>query len=415
MPLNDAKVKNAKPREKAHRLSDERGMYLEVAPNGGKYWRMAYRFEGKRKLLALGTYPDVSLATARDARDDARRQLTSGIDPSGAKQAAKRAKFAAASGSFEVIAREWLATQQRIWAEITYGRIESLFDRDILPYLGPKAIDEITAPDVLAMARRIESRGALDTAHRAINKCGQVFRYAVATGRSLRDPTGDLRGALPPVQGSHRAAITDPQRVGEMLRVLDGHKGTAVVRAALKLAPMLMVRPGELRRARWADIDLDAAEWRFHVSKTKQQHIVPLPTQAVAILHELHALTGRGAYVFPGARSAQRPMSDNAVLAALRTLGIPKEEMSGHGFRATARTLQDEVLGFRIDLIEHQLAHAVRDPLGRAYNRTQFLEARRKNMQAWADYLDRLRTGADVVELGAARKKAETAEGVANA
>jgi len=405
MPLNDAKAKNAKPREKTYRLSDERGMYLEVSPKGGKYWRLAYRFDGKRKLLALGTYPDVSLATARDLRDDARRQLTRGVDPSAAKKAARQAKFAAGSGSFEVIAREWLATQQRTWADVTYGRIESLFDRDILPYIGPKAIDAITGPDVLAMARRIESRGALDTAHRAINKCGQVFRYAVATGRALRDPTGDLRGALPPVQGTHFPAITDPQRVGEMLRMLDGHKGTAVVRAALKLAPLLMVRPGELRRARWADIDLDGAEWRYHVTKTDQPHIVPLPTQAVAILRELHALTGRGVYVFPGARSANRPMSDNAVLAAMRTLGIPKEEMTGHGFRAMARTLQDEQLGFRLDLIEHQLAHTVRDPLGRAYNRTQFLEGRRKNLQAWADYLDRLRKSADVVELGERRRE----------
>ncbi len=417
MPLNDAKVKTAKPREKAYRLADERGMYLEVSPSGGKYWRMAYRFEGKRKLLALGTYPDVSLSRARDLRDDARRQLSQGVDPSAAKKAAKQAKFTEATNatSFEVIAREWLAKQEDIWAEVTYGRTESLFDRDILPHIGSKPIKEIAAPEVLAMARRIEARGALETAHRAINKCGQVFRYAVATGRAERDPTGDLRGALPPVQGTHLAAITDPRRVAEMLRILDGHKGTAIVRAALKLAPMLMVRPGELRRARWADIDLDAAEWRFLVTKTKQQHIVPLPSQAVAILRDLHRLTGRGEYVFPGARSAKRPMSDNAVLAALRTLGISKEEMTGHGFRAMARTLQDEVLGFRIDLIEHQLSHAVRDPLGRAYNRTQFLDARRKNMQAWADYLDRLRTGADVVELGAARRKAETAEGTASA
>jgi len=398
MPLNDAKAKNAKPREKAYRLSDERGMYLEVSPTGGRYWRMAYRFEGKRKLLALGTYPDVGLARARELRDDARRQLAGGVDPSAAKKAAKQAKFAATPDSFEVIAREWLAKHQRSCADVTYGRLESLFDRDILPYLGSKPIKDIAAPEVLAMARRIEARGALYTAHRAVNNCGQVFRYAVATGRAERDPTGDLRGALPPAQGTHRAAITDPRRVGEMLRMIDGHKGTAVVRAALKLAPLVFVRPGELRRARWADVNLDAAEWRYHVTKTKQQHIVPLPVQAVAILRDLHALTGRGVYVFPGARSANRPMSDNAVLAALRTLGIPKEEMTGHGFRAMARTLQDEVLGFRIDLIEHQLAHTVRDPLGRAYNRTQFLDARRKNMQVWADYLDRLRTGADAVE-----------------
>ncbi len=411
MPLNDAKARNAKPRAQAYRLSDAKGMYLEVSASGGRHWRLAYRFAGKRKLLSLGSYPDVTLTKARNRRDDARRLLADGVDPGAVKQASKRATVATQTGSFEVIAREWLAKQKQTWAEVTYGRVESLFDRDIFPWIGAKAITELNAPDVLAMARRIEARGALETAHRAINNCGQVFRYAVATGRAQRDPTRDLRGALPAPQGGHFAAIIEPKRVGELLRLLEGYSGTHVVRCALKLAPLLFVRPGELRHARWADIDLDAAEWRYQVTKTGQPHIVPLPTQAVAVLRDLHPLTGRGDYVFPGVRTPRRPMSDNAVLAALRTLGIPKDEMSGHGFRAMARTLQDEVLGFRVDLIEHQLAHAVRDPLGRAYNRTQFLDERRKNMQAWADYLDRLRNGADVIELGAARKQAEKTDG----
>jgi integrase len=257
----------------------------------------------------------------------------------------------------------------------------------------------VNAPTLLAVVRKIEARGALETAHRALGNCGQVFRYAVATGRAERDPTGDLRGALPPVKGEHFAAITEPKRVAELLRAIDGYQGSKVVHVALRLAPMVFVRPGELRRAAWADIDLDAAEWRYTVSKTNTPHIVPLSTQAVAILRELHGLTSSSAFVLPGARSWKRPMSDNAINVALRSMGIGKDEMSGHGFRATARTILDEVLGVRPDLIEHQLAHAVRDPNGRAYNRTAHLPERRKMMQQWADYLDKLKAGADVIPL----------------
>lgn len=410
MPLTDTAIRNAKPRDDLYRLQDAAGLYLRVLPAGGKYWRWDYRYAGKRKTLALGTYPDVSLAAARTRRDAARRLLANGADPGVAKAAAKRARVEAAGNSFEALAREWLAREQPTWAPKHAEKVAQRFERDILPCIGAKPISDLTAPEVLAMARRIEARGALETAHRAIGDCGQVFRYAVATGRALRDPTRDLRGALPARQrGKHFAAITTPARVGELLRAIDGYSGTHVVRCALRLAPLVFVRPGELRTARWADIDLDAGEWRFRVTKTDIDHVVPLAAQAVACLRDLHALTGRGELAFPGARSRAKPMSENAVTAALRNLDIAKEEMSSHGFRAMARTLLDEVLGFRVDLIEHQLAHAVRDPLGRAYNRTAHLPERRKMMQAWADYLDRLRAGAEVVELGAARRQAEGA------
>ncbi|MBT6273939.1 MAG: site-specific integrase, partial [Chromatiales bacterium] len=266
-------------------------------------------------------------------------------------------------------------------------------ERDIFPWLGGKPIAEITAPQLLETVRRIETRGALETAHRALQDCGQVFRYAIATGRAERDPSGDLRGALAPVKGQHFAAVTEPNKAAEVLRMIDGYEGTLTVRSALRLAPLVFVRPGELRQALWADIDLGTKEWRFKVTKTDTDHIVPLSTQALAILREVQPLSSRSEYVFPGGRSAKRPMSENAILAAMRRMGIAKEEMSGHGFRAMARTILDEVLGFRPDFIDHQLAHAVRDPNGRAYNGTAHLPERRQMMQAWADYLDELREG----------------------
>jgi integrase len=405
--LTDAKVKNAKPADRPHRISDGGGMFLEVTPSGAKYWRLAYRFNGKQKLLALGVYPDVSLAAARAKRDTARRQLADGRDPGAVRKAEKRAGKIAAANTFEAVAREWLAEQRKVWADSTWPHVERQFDQDIFPAIGRRPIAEIAPAEVLDMARAIQRRGVAETARRALQKCGQVFRHAVAVGIATSDPTRDLRGVVKVPKPKHFAAITDPKEAGNLLRMIEGHTGTAVVLAALRLSPVLMVRPGELRRARWADVNLDSAEWRFRVTKTDQEHVVPLPTQAVAILRDLHRLTGRGEYVFPSARGKGRPMSENAVTAALRSIGVPAERMSAHGFRAMARTLQDEVLGFRADLIEHQLAHTVRDPLGRAYNRTQFLDARRKNMQSWADYLDRLRTGADVVELGASRRKAE--------
>jgi integrase len=391
MPLTDVKIKNAKAAGKAYKLYDERGLLLIVTPRGNKWWRFRYRFADKEKLLSLGVYPDVGLKDARGKRDEARRLLAHFIDPGIHRQAQKAAKRAQVINSFEFVAREWYANYAPIWAAHHGDRILRRLERDVFPWIGERPIADIAAPEVLSIARRIEQRGALETAHRAIGNCGQVFRYAVATGRAYRDPTGDLRGALPPARGEHFSAMTEPAEVAGLLRTLDGYEGSLVVSCALRLAPLVFVRPGELRSARWRDIDLTAAEWRFHVSKTDTEHIVPLSAQAVGILRELEALTGSGQYVFPSARSGDRPMSDNAVLAAMRRMGIQKEEMSGHGFRAMARTILDEVLGVRPDLIEHQLAHAVRDPNGRAYNRTAHLPERKKMMQRWSDYLDKIK------------------------
>lgn len=399
MPLTNTQIRKAKPTEKTQRLFDGGGLYLEISPKGGKWWRLKYRFGGKEKRLSLGVYPDISLKEARERRDEARKLLANEIDPSENRKAVKAAKVEQAGNSFEVVACEWYAKHSPNWSANHGDRIIRRLERDIFPWIGGKPIAEISAPQLLEVIRRIEQRGALETAHRALGNCGQVFRYAVATGRAERDPSGDLRGALPPVKGTHFASVTDPTKVAGVLRALDSYEGTLTVRCALRLAPLVFVRPGELRHAKWEDIDLEAAEWRYTVTKTDTQHIVPLSRQAVEILTELHPLTGRGHYVFPGARSASRPMSDNAILAAMRRMGIGKDEMSGHGFRAMARTILDEVLGFRPDYIEHQLAHAVRDPNGRAYNRTAHLPERRKMMQEWADYLDKLKAGAEIVPI----------------
>ena len=410
MPLTDVKVRNAKPGEKPYRLADSGGLYLEVTSKGGLYWRMAYRFAGKRKLLAIGVYPDVSLALARERRDAARKQIATGADPSAAKKAEKRESRDRASNTFQAISDEWVATHGARLVEGSRARLKLLLKRDIIPAIGREPIATLTPPQILEVARKVQARGALDTAHQVIGLCGQVCRYAVATGRAVSDPTRDLRGALPPAQTVHRSAPTDPKVLGEVLRKIDEcERISYAVKQGLRLAPLLLVRPGELRQMQWADVNLDAAEWRFAVTKTRVDHIVSLPTQAVAILRDLHSLTGRGRYVFPNMRDYFKPMNENSLCAALRTAGIAREVATVHGFRAVARTLLDEVLGYRPDLIEHQLAHAVRDANGRAYNRTRFLDERRTMMQGWADYLDRVRTGADVVELGTARRKAEVA------
>ena len=395
MPLTDLAIRRAKPGNKSRKIFDGRGLYLEVTPRGGKYWRLKYRFGGKEKRLSLGVYPDVSLKEARRRCEDARRLLAREINPSEHRQALKAARQQQVSNSFEAVAREWFSKLAPNWADSHSSRIISQLERDVFPWIGGKPVAAVAPSQLLAVARRVEERGALDTAHRVLQNCGQVFRYAVATGRATHDPSVVLKGALPPVKGGHFAALTDPEKIGPLLRVLDGYEGSLIVRCALRLAPLVFVRPGELRRAEWKDIDLDTAEWRFTVTKTGTLHLVPLSRQAVEILRELYPLTGHGRYVFPSGRTPRgdRPMSENAVLAALRRMGIGKEEMSGHGFRAMARTLLDEVLGIRPDYIEHQLAHAVRDPHGRAYNRTAFLQERRKMMQVWADYLDQLRAG----------------------
>jgi integrase len=378
-------------------------MYLEVMPNGSKYWRLKYRLNGKEKRLALGVYPDVPLILARERRETARKQLAQDIDPAEHKKATKAAKVERAGNSFEVIAREWFVNKSATWKAGHADKIIRRLEKDVFPWIGEKPITDISASELLAVLRRIEARGVIETAHRAKENCGQVFRFAIATGRAERDPTPDLRGALKTTKGEHFAAITDPHKVGELLRAIDGFQGQFVTQCALKLAPLVFVRPVELRKAEWAEIDLDKAEWNIAAERMKmgQPHLVPLCAQAVAILRELHQLTGSGRYVFPCARTGSRPMSDNAILAALRRMGYAKDEMSGHGFRAMARTIMDEVLEVRPDLIEHQLAHAVRDPNGRAYNRTAHLVERRKMMQQWADYLDKLKTGAEVITLRA--------------
>ncbi len=401
MALTGTATRTAKPKAKQYKLADEKGMFLLVTPSGGKWWRLKYRFGGKEKLLALGTYPDVSLKAARERRDEARTLIAEGVDPGEHRKAVKAAKHERGANSFEVVAREWYAKHSPNWAKTHASRTINRLEKDVFPWIGGKAIADIEAPELLTMARRVEDRGALETAHRILSICGQVFRYAVATGRAKRDPTRDLRGALPPYKSTHFAAVTEPDKLAELLRIMDGYEGTLTVRCALRLAPLVFVRPGELRQAQWTDIDLDAAEWRYHVTKTGTQHIVPLSRQAVEILREVQPLTGRGRYVFPSARNPRgdRAMSENTVNGAMRRLGIPKEEMSGHGFRAAARTILDEVLGFRPDFIEHQLAHSVRDPNGRAYNRTAHLPERRKMMQTWADYLDAIKVGANVTPI----------------
>lgn len=404
VPLTDIKIKAAKPTKKPLKLFDGGGLFLLVTPTGGKLWRLKYRFGGTEKLLTLGAYPQTSLTEARQRRTDARSLLDKGVDP-GAVKKAQRAAETEDSETFEVIAREWHGKFSPTWAAGHADKIIRRLELYIFPWIGSKPIRSITPPELLSCLRRLEEKGTLDTAHRAKQNCGQVFRYAIATGRAERDPTPDLRGALPAIQKQHYAAITDPEEVGALLRAIDGYKGGFITLCALKLAPLFFLRPGELRQAEWAEIDLDKGEWNVPIERLKLRvtektrrkgefHLVPLAEQAVAVLRELHSLTGASKYVFPSTRTDTRPMSNNTVNAALRRLGYDtKTEMTGHGFRAMARTILDEVLHVRPEIVEHQLAHAVRDPLGRAYNRTTHLPERKKMMQAWADYLDELREG----------------------
>lgn len=398
MPLTDISIRNAKGQEKPYRMSDGRGLFLIVNPNGSKWWRFTYAFQGKTNTLSLGVYPDIPLKIARERRDTARTQVAIGIDPAAQRKAAKLATQERRANSFEVLAREWYELKAPEWSEGHQSRVLRLLEKDLFPYIGKLPITDLTPQKMLEVARRVQQR-SVELAHRALDNAGNVFRFAIRTGRATTDPTRDLGDALPTIRHRHYASQTDPQEVARLLRKLDLYQGTFPVSCALRLAPLVFVRPGELRQAKWADIDLEAREWRFIASKTNTAHIVPLATQAMAILTELHQLTGRGVYVFPGARSQSRPISENTLNAALRTLDIPPDQFTGHGFRAMARTLLDEVLNYRPDLIEHQLAHSVRDPLGRAYNRTSHLPERTAMMQAWADYLDRLKAGGKVVPL----------------
>jgi integrase len=400
MALTDAAIRKAKSTEKTQRLFDGGGLYLEVSPAGGKWWRLKYRYGGKEKRLSLGTYPDTGLADAREKRAAARRLLAAGVDPGEQRKAMKTAGEERAANSFAVVAAEWLALQKSRMAIATLEKAQWTFDELLNPWIGNRPIAEIEAPELLKLLRRIEDRGAHETAHRTKQRAGQVFRYDLATSRAKHDPTADLRGALAPVVSTSRAAITDPVKVGDLLRAIDTYQGSLVTKCALRLAPLVFVRPGELRKAEWAEIDLDGAQWRIPAARMKmrEEHVVPLAPQAVAILRELHPLTGRGQYVFPSYRGKARMMSENTVNAALRYMGFDKDTMTGHGFRAMASTRLNE-MGWPPDVIERQLAHAERNKVRAAYNRAQYLDERTRMMHAWAEYLDGLRAGADVVPI----------------
>lgn len=399
-------IKAAKPQPKPYRLPDFGGLSLMVQPSGSKLWRWRYLRPGTRKenVLSFGSFPTVTLQEARERREDARRLLSRGIDPGLDKKVAKLATAQKAAYTFGAIADEYFDKRQRETAGDPLKRERNRFDNYLKPVLGSVPIADVTAAMLLAALRKPEAAGKLETARRLRAMSGRIFRYAIATVRANSDPSADLIGALAKPTPTNFAAATNPADLPGLLRALWSYAGGPIVSAALKLTPLVFVRHGELRAARWADIDLDAAEWRFAASKTGQPHIVPLSTQAVAILSDLHPLTGRGQFVFPNARGGNRHMSQVATLSAMRRLELPAELVTNHGWRATARTLLDEVLHFPPHLIEHQLAHSVRDPLGRSYNRTSHLPQRKEMMQAWADYLDGLRTASNVIPMD--RKRA---------
>jgi integrase len=401
MALTALKINKVKhnPR-KTLKLFDGRGLYLEIAPSGGKWWRLKYRFGGKERRLSLGVYTatgskivEVGLERARKRAEDARQLVRDGIDPSQERKAEKLRAADQMGNTFESVAREWYQKRAEVMTPDHAKRVLRLFERDLFPFIGARPIAEIEPPELLRVLHRIEAREVRVTTHRARIYSGMVFQFAIAAGKSLRNPAADLKGALAPTKASNFPAVTEPKEFAAILRAFEAYEGTLTVRCALRLAPLVAVRPGELRKAEWKDIDLDKAEWRFVASKTHPNHIVPLSKQAVSILRELQALTGTGKYVFPSARSVKRPMSDNAVLAAMRRMDISADVMTGHGFRASFRTIGAEVLKFRIDHLEHQLAHAVKDANGTAYNRTSFLPERKRMMQRWADYLDNLKSG----------------------
>ncbi len=396
MRLSTAKIQNATAQRKTVRLFDGRGLYLEIAPTGSRWWRFKYRFAGKEKRISLGVYPDVGLKKARDRRDEMRKLVADGIDPSAARKQQKLMALDDAANTFEAIAREWFEKHSANWEASYSVKLLARLEANVFPWLGGRPIRDIKAPELLSVMRRVESRGVLETAHRLMNYCGNIYRYAVATGRAERDISSDLRGALPPSTLQHHASVTDPEGVAALLRAIDGYRGSNVTRYALQLAPLVFVRPGELRKAEWSEIDLEAGEWRIPPGrmKMKTKHIVPLSSQAVAILRALQPLTGKGHYVFPGARSRERCMSENTVNGALRRLGWSGSEMTGHGFRSMASTLLNEQ-GWNRDAIERQLAHTERNSIRAAYNYAEHLPERRRMMQAWSDYLDTLKRRPD--------------------
>ena len=398
--LNDAIIKNTKPSDKTITLKDGGGLFLYVEPNHSKRWRYRYQFDGKWCLLSLGIYPDVKLKQARLERDRLKELINQGINPSAQRKAEKVTPEGYHPNCFEMVAREWHNEYQSTWNKSHSERIIRRLEKDIFPWLGKKNIADITAPELLTVIRRIKDRGVLETAHRALGNCGQVFRYGVQTGKCLRDITYDLRGALPQPTTKHMASLTEPKDVKRLLLSFDDYTGSFPVLCALKLSVLWFVRPSELRLARWADFDLDNAQWRYTVSKTNTPHIVPLSKQSIEILKDLHALTGDCDYVF--SITGNKPMSDGTVNKALRRLGWDTQtEYTGHGARSMARTILAERLGELPEVIEHQLAHKVPDALGTAYNRTKYLAQRVKLMQVWANYLDELKAGAKVIKFTA--------------
>lgn len=402
MALTDTAIRKIKAGEKPVRFFDGGGLYLQVSPAGAKLWRFKYRFDGKEKLLALGVYPDVTLASARQKRDNARKMLAEGIDPGEKRKAAKATRAGLAANTFEVIGREWYAKTAPMLAASTKGKLLRFLEVDVFPWIGVRPITSIAAADLINVIERIEERGALDIARRVHNYMGRIFRYAVGRGLVSRDPSRDIemKDILPPEDVQHHASVTDPKAVGGLLRAIDGFTGAFTTRCALRLAALAFVRPGELRHAEWTELDFAAAEWRIPAGKMKmkEQHIVPLSLQAIAILREIQPLTGRGRYVFPSERGGGRPMSENTINAALRRLGYAKNEMTGHGFRSMASTLLHE-LGLPNAVIERQLAHGERNKVSASYNFAEHLPARRNMMQTWADYLDKLRVGATVIPI----------------
>ncbi|MDX8378296.1 MAG: integrase arm-type DNA-binding domain-containing protein [Mariprofundales bacterium] len=395
MALTDIQIKKAKPTNKLYKLADGGGLCIVIYPTGKKSWRYRYRIAGKEKTLSLGLYPEVGLKVARKLHFAARQKVSQGIDPSAQRKAEKASH--AGRDTFEAVACEWLNTK-KTWSESHTKRTNRRLERDIFPYIGKYDVHSINAPQLLEVIRRIEKRGVHETARRVLQVCGQVFRYAIATGRAERDCAADLRGALTVPKAGHFASITDPKEFGALMRSIAGYEARFVTICALRIAPYVFVRPSELRHAEWQEIDLDAALWSIPAEKMKMKvgHVVPLARQVVDIIRELQPLTSNQKYLFPSARTRGRAMSDAALLSALRRMEYTKEEMTVHGFRAAARTMLDEILYYRIDYIEQQLAHAVKDPLGRAYNRTTHLPARTEMMQTWANYIDALRDNGDI-------------------
>ena len=400
--LTDTAIRKAKPAEKPYKMPDGGGLYLQVTPSGGRLWRMNYRFAGKYKTLALGVYPDVPLARAREKREEARQALADGIDPAGAKQEKKRAAKIAQANNFEAVARAWYAIAYHEKAETTREKVMARLENDVFPAVGDLPVSSITAPQVKELVQTVAQRGAVDLARRVFNYVGRVLRYAETEHMVERDVSAsiDLNLVLPAIKRKHHAALTDPSDVGALLRAIDGFQGSFLTVCALKLMALTFVRPGELRHTEWPEIDLEGATWSIPGNRMKmgKDHIVPLAKQAVAIFRELQNLTGAGKYAFPSLHGSAVPMSENTMNAALRRMGFTNNEMTSHGFRATARTLLHEQLHFPPEVIEHQLAHRVPDTLGTAYNRTKFLKERRAMMQAWADYLDKLKAGAEIVK-----------------